>query len=249
MKRLIVPRKKIFPGPISKVRKKDPSIQKAALFVEDLYGRSLKNDPNVRRLPFFPYVTQNGKKINLPFPKYLGMRHPLPIRLSDPLGLRKPYPSTTNAVHELIHSEDIANESNGGKGLFGFIKGKLKRFDMMRRMVMEGRAVFGGLLYENKVKRFEAYFKVMAVGVTILVASAFVNIPPAIGTVAFIATVIGAIYWPFHNALCTLAKKVGDPKKAFQITTEKPPNLLGIIHPTRYYKEEIAEAKWGSKIQ
>jgi len=53
----------------------------------------------------------------------------------------------------------------------------------------------------------------------------------------------GANYWIFHNSLCTLARKIGDPIKAFRITGEKIPGTFReLLFPSKFYKEEIEKA-------
>lgn len=83
----------------------------------------------------------------------------------------------------------------------------------------------------------------MLAGYSILYASFFTNVHPLIYAVGVYYSVIGVLYWPFHDALCTLAKKVGDPVKAFRITTEKPPGVLGIVLPSVFYRKGIEAAK------
>jgi|GEM_PF-6499086 len=72
---------------------------------------------------------------------------------------------------------------------------------------------------------------------------------PALATIAPIL-ISGAIafsaakYWLFYNSLCTLTRKAGSPYAAFRFTAEKFPKNLGhILFPSKYYSEEIKNAK------
>ncbi|MCX6773147.1 MAG: hypothetical protein NTV88_05270 [Candidatus Micrarchaeota archaeon] len=51
-------------------------------------------------------------------------------------------------------------------------------------------------------------------------------------------------YFPFYNSLLRLTKIVGDPIKAFQISSEKIPiTWKELLFPSKFYAKEIAQAK------
>ncbi|MFH2106274.1 MAG: hypothetical protein ABII22_03365 [Candidatus Micrarchaeota archaeon] len=195
-------------------RKQRPRLEKAAQFVEGIYGRPLQSNPQVVNVPLMPFVSAGGKVLSTGF-----MENIMPRAV----------------VHELTHSEDI--KGMAAKGW----KERLKlRFDFKRRIYLEGRAVFAEHLYIGKPKRFDMHFTGMVVGavgaVALGIAGTSISIPIALMT-------IGAAYWLFNNALCTIANKIGDPIKAFRITSERIPSWKGLIFPLQYYREEIAKVE------
>ncbi len=223
-------KKTFIRGRLSEVRKKNPDFNDAALFVEDLYGRPLQNDPIVGKIPSLFFVTLGGSFMNIPSASKRFTPPPSIMRLLRSIGFLHSYNSSL--VHEIVHSEDVAAEKN--KNWFIRI---LSRFNLKKRIVLEGRATFAQHMFQGRIKRFEGSFYVMLVGGLSTVACLFAE-----GATPFIPSLcfaIGAVYWSFHNALCALNKKLDDSKKAFQLTTQKPPSLFGIICPTIFYKKEI----------
>lgn len=209
---------------LSEVRKQNPKLAEAAVFVEGLFGRPILTDPRVICFPT-PLVSHNG-------------------------GFISPGAKTSSMVHELTHLQDISNEPKPA-GKMQFVINTIKiMFSLQRRMYLEGRAVFASQLSQDKIRRFETSFFVMATGAGFLAAIAFDILPKSLDIISplmlvqgTMMLVQGAIYWPFHNALCTLAKKFGDPIKAFRLTELKPPSLLGTLFPTKYYWTEIEAEK------
>jgi len=228
-------KEKFYAGRLSEVRKKDPEVSEAALFVEGLFGRPLRNDPEVLNININPFTSHSGKHVNLPKkfkPKYLFV-FPFP---AGPLWTR-----TSSSIHELVHSEDIGPPKS--TSALGFILQNTKgAFDIVRRCILEGRAVFAQQIHNGKIERFNSHFKHLIVGASLMAVSVATDIQLLVIPAAFSLT-LGILYWPFHNALCSLSKKVGDPVKAFKMTTDKPPSFAAILFPARYYKKEIEAIK------
>jgi hypothetical protein len=232
-------RARIVKGKLSDVRAKDPEFEKAALFVEKLFGRSLRNNPKIiSAVPLLPFVTYSGRYLNFP-KKSIGRVN----RLYKPILGHCPFDITSSLSHEIIHSEDF-NCAEEKMNLFEKIK---HRLNLRKRIVSEGRAVYAQHIFKEKIKRFETNFFFGLMGIATAITTSFIQIDPIakmlLAGISALHIYAGCIYWPFHNSLVTLGKKLDDPIKAFKLTTEKPPGILGIIAPTRFYKKEIEEAK------
>ena len=206
--------------PLSEARKTNPRLDEAALFVEGLFGRPLRNDPKTLHaslFPIMPFVSNGG-----------GVFNP---------GLRN-----FDTVHELTHSEDLAYLKEF-KGLKKFLNVLNIYFNISKKIYLEGRAVFASHIFRDKIRRFELYFTSLLIGTYGAAANIFnqTMLLPKWIWVPFLF--FGVIYWPFHNALCMLAKKLDDPVAAFRLSTEKPPSLFGIFFPSIFYRKEIEAAQ------
>ena len=163
-------------------------------------------------------------------------------------------------MHEIIHSEDSVNSAimellNNGfsYGKPSFVRSKNK---FIYRLVAEGRANYGEALLSSKLKRTDVcfYSSIVAASATALYAADAVryalnsNIALAViyGALSFLLA-YGTLYsfrsWGFKNSIFQLAKKIGDPVKAFRITTDKIPQTLAqILFPSAFYAPEIKQA-------
>ncbi len=201
--------------PLSEARRKMPKLNEAAVFVETLFGRPLLNNPAV-----------DDRRRLLP-------------RLSNDGRILSPGKNIRHMVHELVHSEDYYKTPLIGPGeisILDRIKGALK---IKLQVYTEGRAIFASHLFRDKIRRFELNFVSLAVGLYGAVASG-VDAMPSIPTIGWMIMLVNGItYWPFHNALCSITKKIGDPIEAFRLTTEKPPNFVGLIFPLKFYRRDI----------
>ena len=222
--------------PLSEARKQNPRIEKAAVFVEGLYGRPLRNNPKITIGPGRFIVSRNVLETNT---------------------------TTFTTVHELIHAEDLSKNIPKEIKQEGFLK-KFKRHlrsltgincipknitQIKRMLYLEGRAVFGEQMFlAGKTRPFlNLRFMCIAIGTAGVIASATVPMFPEdrIMTAVYSLSILanGLPYWPFYNSICTIAKKIGDPIKAFRITKEKQPKTFSeILFPLKFYKDEIADA-------
>ncbi len=200
---------------LSEVRRNNSKLNNAALFVEGLFGRPLRNDPmilNSRMSYLLPYCSQRGD--------FLGPG----------------YNESTN-VHELVHSEDIHNENPAKTGIIGYLT---LAFNLKRRMYLEGRAVFASHIYRQKIRRFNQEFIILTIGGYGMVASLTSYLPNLLSPMlSGYLLFTGILYWSFHNSLCILTKKLGSPEKAFELTMEKPPTFFGLFFPSSFYREDI----------
>jgi hypothetical protein len=211
--------------PLSQARVDSTVIAHAALFVEELFGRPLRNDPIIIHARTWHRAEINTLRIDPNF---------------DP----------STAVHELVHSEDLYPQkaSWDRMSILGKIKHRIKAsFNLPWRMWLEGRAEFARHLFEGGTSRFDENFRLlisggicMAAGTLIgAVASAIQNrwlsVPSALFTsVGVLLADLGALYWLFNNVLCTLAEKAGDSVAAFRLSTDKLPTWQEILQPSRY---------------
>jgi len=130
-------------------------------------------------------------------------------------------------VHELVHAEDLM--------------GREKELGYRESTYFEGRAVFAERLFtENKkVTHPDVFPEIPWILCLFLLPFA-------------LASGLGENfrYGFFYKRICRIAKKVGDPIKAFQITTEKiPTTWKELLFSSKFYKEEIAAAKKEMEIK
>jgi len=240
---------KIDVVPFSSERKVNPHLERAALFVEKLNGGRLNNDPGVIYLQ----------------PKQLKQRGIFYLDTNN-VGFRRD--ATDTMVHELIHSEIDTSLSYRlekwarylleGRAVFGvqiFNQTFNKVFDKTSNKInssIEYVFASGVVILANAVAAI--HFAGDCIGGASHQAILFQGISLAL---LFSAEIFIALkyYFPhvvkyhlFALSLRSLAEKVGDPIKAFQINTLRLPNtfkefLKATFFPSKFYAEEIAKAK------
>ena len=223
---------------MSDARKTNPTLGKAAIAVEGLFGWPLQNDPIVKIKKKGIYEGTFDLKYN-----YLRCE-----------------PEQCSMMHEIIHSEDSVNPAvmellnkcfANGKNTFVSFKN-----NFIYDLIIEGRAYYGEQLLSSKLKRTDLHFYAFIIHASLAVLEASVAMKNALHDNILFAAIYGALSllfayfssnafkrWGFKNSIFQLAKKVGDPVKAFRITTDKiPRTMVQIFFPSKFYKDEIAQA-------
>ncbi|MCX8198131.1 MAG: hypothetical protein N3F07_02975 [Candidatus Micrarchaeota archaeon] len=82
--------------------------------------------------------------------------------------------------------------------------------------------------------------------VTSAIETIALNLAPMIAIPLLAA---GTIYWTFHRGICNIAKQLGDPRAAFNITAKKVPKTFSdLLFPLKFYRQEIENEKNGEKV-
>lgn len=256
--------------PLSELALEDGKVREAVKFTERLTGRKLSgktmvviaSKPAVKFNPLllymqFGFCSASGKYANIGCVK-VGRVHEL-VHLNDiemeNEAKKKIIPSEDSAMHAFSLAGEICSE---GRAVFAetlVLLGKLwtpltAKFLNFRFAMMAGGALMalaGTLLpreWDETVHKLVGLLPGIGIQSIKNWVQDLLNDPiTRIGFGAGLA-LVGASYWVFHNSLCTLAKKVGDPVKAFRISGEKVPRTLkDILFPLRFYKEEIEKAQ------
>lgn len=188
------------PITFKEAREIDPEVEKAAKFVEGLFGTPIKSNRIIlQRNPAYLFTGAFMRPVLFKV-GFLGR-------------------TTYSKVHELIHIKDfeVLAEQRSFRAVFPTPSCFL---------YTEGRASFAAALYLEKNPEPRA---------KINKAVAFVR--------KLCFTPFRSSYARFFNSLVKIAREVGDPVKAFRITTEKYPGFKGIFRPLEFYKDEIEKAK------
>jgi hypothetical protein len=139
--------------------------------------------------------------------------------------------SIYSKVHELVHIKDFELLMKNGSHVSS---------NLARRFYFEGRASFATYLFTPPRRQYK-----VEIPKEMKFRQPLIDLAKAYVKVFQIAYFLPKypIYAVFYNGLVKIAKEVGDPFKAFEITTDKLPTFYGIFHPLKYYENEINEAK------
>ena len=252
--------------PLSAAIEENPRIAKAAAFVEKLHGRKLPETCRIKTCPSFSDISEIirsplGYSIDCDI-AYLG---PGAISGVHELTHVQDKEPESEIKRQIAPREDeTINHSNPvnflyleGRAVFAETlyrlgdkwKAKSARYLNLGFGVMA--AGFCGmaeaiLFRDTLLKFFEQIEPIGRLIPNIFKSPEILNsfkFPDIVGYVGLGMFFTGAAYWFFHNSICTLAEKVGDPIKAFRISGSKvPKRILDVVFPTRFYKEEIDKA-------
>jgi len=230
--------------PLNKLREQNMAVNQAALMVERIFGSPILGNPLILdkkplTKPYFSgFVTYDNRY----------------AYLSD---------SPFTMAHELVHVKDFELRPPEQKNWRWTLLHPLRH--MTYKIYTEGRAVFaenllfqklepanGKFCYEMADKPFKhpkhqrwrmvGGFVMTGAGLVGLMAHSKDLMTTAAAWLLYLwgawRAASGICYYPFNESLCHLADKVGDPLRAFRLTTEKPSGLKGILRPIRFYLNE-----------